>query len=289
MTHSQEQGGAGEMDAARLDLARIRVVLVETSHVGNIGSTARAMRTMGLSRLVLVNPRDAQFAQHPDAIALAAGAQALLQSASVTDTLRAALAGVAWAVATTGYAREFGPQTSDVRTLAAQAAQRLQQSPGDIAIVFGPERTGLSNEHVLACQAGCSIPTDPLHGSLNLSHAVQVVGYEWRRAVLEAHGQADAVLPRRDSRHPQARDTDPAASLEATEAMFDHWEQALAAIGYLDPQQPKHLMARIRRLLGRAEPTGTEIDILRGIAAAMIRPRHERIGQKQSAKGSSAG
>jgi tRNA/rRNA methyltransferase len=261
-------------------LAQARFVLVEPSHVGNIGSCARAVRAMGFARLCVVRPRDAQFRGAPEAIALAAAAADVLAAAQDFDSLAEALAGVQLACATTGYAREHGPRTVEVRAAAQEAARQAVQAGAQVAFVFGPERTGLANADVQRCHLCCSIPADPLRGSLNLAQAAQVVAYELRRELHAAAGQADAPPPRRDASQGGPREDEPAAGIEQVEAMFAHLEQGLVAVGYLDPAQPRHLMARLRRLLTRAQPSATEVDVLRGLAAAMVQPRRERAGGK---------
>jgi tRNA/rRNA methyltransferase len=261
-------------------LARLRFVLVEPSHVGNIGSSARAIRSMGFARLCVVRPRDPDFRGAPEAVALAAGAADVLASVSVFETLADALNGVQLAFATTGYARELGPEPLEIRAAAAQAARILDGPEAEAAFVFGPERTGLSNADVQRCHHCCSIPCDPERGSLNLSQAVQVVAYESRRELLAGVQRQDRPAPRRDHTQAGARPEDPLAGVEQTEAMFAHLEEGLLALGYLDPEEPKHLLARLRRLLLRARPTATEVDIVRGIAAAMVLPRKLRAGRK---------
>lgn len=256
-------------------------MLVEPSHVGNIGSCARALRAMGFDRLVVVRPRDPGFRDAAEAVALAAGAADVLAQAQVFDSLAQALQGVQLAFATTGYAREFGPETIEVRAAAQRAAALAQHGQGQIAFVFGPERTGLANVDVQRCQLCCSIPADPVRGSLNLAQAAQVVAYETRRELLASAQLRDRPAPRRDYTQSEPRPAELGASVEQAEAMFTHLEQGLVALGYLDAAQPKHLMARLRRLLTRAAPSVTEIDILRGIAAAMVRPRRERAGGKR--------
>jgi len=260
---------------------RVQFVLVEPSHVGNIGSCARAIRSMGFGRLSVVAPRDPGFRAAPEAVALAASAGDVLAQAREFGSLADALQGVQLAFATTGYAREFVAPPVEVRTAAAQGAQVLDDAQAQVAFVFGPERTGLSNADVQRCHACCSIPADPLRASLNLSQAAQVVAYELRREILARAGRSDMAAPRRDHTQPGQRADDPPAGVEQTEAMFEHLAQGLMAVGYLDPQEPKHLMARVRRLLMRARPTTIEVDILRGIASAMVLPRKLRAGRKK--------
>lgn len=266
-------------------LARVRFVLVAPSHVGNIGACARAIRSMGFTRLHVVRPQDPQFRAAPQALALAAGATDVLAQALAFDSLPDALQGVHLALATTRYAREFASEVLEIRRAAQHVAQALEEHDVQVAFVFGPERTGLSNLDVQCCHLNCSIPADPERGSLNLAQAAQVVAYESRREILATADQGGPPRPRGDHFRAQTRPQEPPASIEQTEAMFAHLEQGLAALGYLDPRQPKHLLARLRRLLLRARPTATEVDILRGIASAMVLPRKLRAGSKSAAKG----
>jgi tRNA/rRNA methyltransferase len=253
--------------------ARVRFVLVAPSHPGNIGAAARAIKTMGFARLAVVSPRSAGFRTEPEAVALSVGAIDVLRAAMDHPDLRMALTGVSLAFAMTGYTREFGPPLVDLRGACGQAGARLSEDggAGEIAFVFGTERSGLTNAEVERCHASCAIPADPAHGSLNLAQAVQVVAYEMRLALC-----ADPPSSRFSS--------EPPASVEALEGMYVHLEQALVAIGYLDPDEPRKLLSRVRRLLARAHPTASEIDILRGIYAAVIQRKLERAGTKSPAR-----
>ena len=256
------------MSAAAAD--RIRFVLVAPSHPGNIGAAARAIRTMGFGRLAVVAPREAGFRHHDEALAFATHATEVLQAASVHETLPQALEGVRLSFAMTGYAREFGPPLLDLRSAAARAAAHVAGEPGDVAFVFGGERNGLANDDVERCGACCAIAADAQAASLNLAQAVQVAAYECRLAIV-----GGAIEPQL---MPFGRA--PPASHDRVEGMFVHLEQALVDLGYLDPAQPKRLMSRLRRLLARAQPSDEEVDILRGIAAAIILRRVERAGRK---------
>ncbi len=229
-----------------------RFVLVGTSHPGNVGAAARAMKVMGFSDLVLVAPRFADVLQRPDAAAMASGAADVLASARVVDTLGDALEGVTHVCATAMTPRDFGPPTAAPRTLFAALAGSAHR----VAFVFGSERFGLANADVYRCHACVSIPTMPGYGSLNLAQAVQLLAYDWRQAL-----GGFAVAPRT----PSARPADDAA----LQGAVDHWERTLAEVGFLDPQVPRKLMPRLRQLLNRAEPTADEIHILRGIARAI--------------------
>lgn len=244
---------------------RVRFVLVAPGHGGNIGAAARALKTMGFGQLAVVAPRVAAFRTDAEALAWAThGADVLARAADFPD-LVSALAGVTYAYAMTGYAREFGARFVALRDAATEVNARLHDGGAAIAFVFGTERHGLTNEQVALCQACCAIPADPSAPSLNLAQAVQVTAYELRLAL-----QAAAPVDRFRREAP--------APLEAVEDMFAHLQQALIALGYLDPRAPRKLMPRLRRLLARAQPTASEVDILRGIAAAIIRRKSERGG-----------
>jgi tRNA/rRNA methyltransferase len=271
-----------EPDSAFSSLAkRVRFVLVAPTHPGNIGAAARAVCTMGFAHLVIVNPAMGDFRRQPDAIALAARAQDVLVAAQECADLRAALAGVGRAYAMTGYTREFGPPLVDLRGACEDARVFLgatgqadamgetnaTDTQGDVAFVFGTERSGLTNDEVALCQLSCAIPADPVRASLNLAQAVQVTAYELRLA----------LAPDKPASRFEA---DAPAGVEALEGMYGHLEQALVAMGYLDPEVPRKLLARLRRMLARAHPTAAEVDIVRGICAAIIQPKAQRIGSK---------
>ena len=228
-----------------------RFVLVGTSHPGNVGAAARAMKVMGYTDLVLVAPRHADVLQRDEALAMASGAGDILAAARVVPTLADALDGVTWACATAMTPRDFGPPTLTPREHFAM----LAASPQRVAFVFGPERTGLSNDDVYRCHACLSVPTNPDYGSLNLSQAVQLIAYDWRMA-LGGHGV-------------QPRTTDAQlADGAAVAGLLAHWQQTLEAIGFLDPAAPKKLMPRLNQLINRAQLSTDDVHILRGIARA---------------------
>jgi tRNA/rRNA methyltransferase len=227
--------------------ARVRVVLSHTSHPGNIGATARAMMTMGLARLVLVAPK-----RFPDAeaTARASGATAILESAAVVGTLDAALAGCSCAIGLSARPREFAGRVMNVRD-AAQFAVSPAAGEGDVALVFGTEMSGLSNDELARCTLVATIPANPAYASLNLAAAVQVAVYEWRMACAGgAVWRAPRFAP---------------ATQDAIEGLHAHATRTLAAIGFLDPRRPRRLMPRLRRLFARAGLEHEEINILRGI------------------------
>jgi len=226
-------------------------VLVETSHPGNVGSAARAIKVMGFSQLVLVAPRFPDVLAHPDAVAFASGATDVLEGARIVPTLAEALAGSTFACATAMTPRDFGPPTRAPRECFAE----LSATDHRVAFVFGGERFGLSNEHVYDCHVCLSIPTQPGYGSLNLAQAVQLVAYDWRQAL----GGFPVVERTRAPRE---------ADGAAVDGLLAHWREVLVEIGFLDPQTPRKLMPRLRQLLNRARVTEEEVHILRGIARA---------------------
>jgi tRNA/rRNA methyltransferase len=229
-------------------LDAIRIVLVAPSHPGNIGAAARAMLTMGLTRLVLVAPR-----RFPDseATALASGATAVLDNASVVATLDAALAGSVAAIGLSARPREFAGRVLPVREAAAEAIGLSVH--GDVAFVFGTEMSGLSNAELARCGIVGTIPANAEYASLNLAAAVQIVAYELRVA---ATGGNVWRAPRFEP-----------ATVDEIEALYAHGTSTLAAVRFLDPRMPKRLLPRLRRLFARAGLEKEEVNILRGILA----------------------
>ena len=233
-----------------------RFVLIGTSHPGNVGATARAMKVMGFSDLVLVAPRFDDVHRRPEALAMASGATDVLERARVVATLADALAGVTYACATAMTPRDFGPPTFAPRELFASLAAEAHR----VAFVFGSERFGMGNSDVYRCHACLSIPTTVEYGSLNLAQAVQLVAYDWRQAL-----GGYAVLPRTlDARR---------ADDVAVQGLLEHWQRTLVDIGFFDPAVPRKLMPRLRQLLNRAQLTEEEVHILRGVARAVDKRR----------------
>jgi tRNA/rRNA methyltransferase len=233
-----------------------RFVLLHTSHAGNVGAAARAMKVMGFSDLVLVAPRHADVTSHEEAVAMASGAADILVRARVVATLAEALDGISFACATAMTPRDFGPPTFAPRDRLPALAAEVAASAQRVAFVFGSERFGMANADVWRCHACLSIPTTPEYGSLNLAQALQCIAYDWRSAL-----GAQSVQPRTAVTLP--------ADGAAVAGALDHWQQALEAIGFLDPAAPKRLMPRLQQLVNRAQPTAEELHILRGIARAI--------------------
>ena len=236
---------------------KTRFILIQTSHAGNVGAVARAMRVMGFDDLVLVAPRWSDVLQREETVLRASGAVDVLAKARVVATLDEALDGITHLCATVMTPRDFGPPTRAPREHLASLVAPQAPAQGGVAFLFGSERFGMCNEDVYRCHVALSIPTAPDYGSLNLGAAVQLLAYEWRQA-LGGFGV-----------RPQAVPEEMPADAAAVAGLLAHWEQALVAVGYLDPAAPKKLMPRLNRLFNRAQPTAEEIHILRGVARAM--------------------
>lgn len=233
-----------------MNLDNIRIVLVNSSHPGNIGGAARAMKNMGLSRLYLVEPR--KF-PHPEADWRAASAGDLLDSAVVTSSLAEAIADCQFVVGTSARARRIPWPLLDPRQCAARIAGLSARE--QVAILFGREDRGLTNEELKLCNLHLHVPTSDDYGSLNLAMAVQIVCYELRMLSVQA------ALPRSED---DDWDT-PFSTRENMERFYTHLEQTLVDIEFLDPAAPRQLMSRLRRLYGRVRLDEMELNILRGI------------------------
>jgi len=265
-----------------------RFILINTSHAGNVGAAARAMKTMGFTDLVLVAPRWANVLRREETIQRASGALDVLKNARIVDTLDEALEGITHLCATAMTPRDFGPPTATPRehfesllkkerltqisrgleadlaykiepvAVASELVQAAVAAPErGMGFLFGCERFGMRNEDVYRCHVALSIPSDPQFGSLNLGAAVQVIAYEWRLALGAFPVQSATLEP-------------VLADAAQVAGMLGHLEQSLQAIGFLDPLAPKKLMPRLNQLFNRAGVTQEEVHILRGIAKAML-------------------
>ena len=241
------------------DLTAIRIVLVGTTDSGNIGAAARAMKTMGLSDLALVGPREFPSDK---ATARASGATDVLERALVVDRVEDAIADCNLVLGASARLRAITVPADTPR----EAADRIASLPGSthISVLFGREKTGLTNAELDLCQRLIHVPANPEYSSLNLAMAVQVMAYELRQCLLEpAVEVADDVPP---------------ATQAAMDGLFEHLERALIHVRYLDPDNPRQLMRRMRRLFHRAEPDADEVNLLRGILTKIERstpPTHD--------------
>lgn len=251
-------------------LSSISIVLVKTSHPGNVGSVARAMKTMGLRDLRLVSPREHTIAQHEEAVALASGAQDVLGQARVYDSLPEALDDVQLSYALSARLREMGPVLQNPAEAGREGITRAGQGQG-VAFVFGAERTGLSNEELLLCNRQVYIPGNPEYNSLNLAQAVQIVSYALRQAWLDEVSVKDAEPLRVPNPEKRGVNSPEKASAKAVADLRDHWLEAMAAVDFLNPAKPKKLVERLTRLLARAEMEREEVDMLRGFLSDVNR------------------
>ena len=268
---------------------KTRFVLIHTSHAGNVGATARAMKNMGFDDLVLVAPRWPNVLRREETIQRASGALDVLANARIVETLDEALDGMTHLCATAMTPRDFGPPTRAPRAhFAALMGEWFPESglllkkellphisigleadlaskPAGVAFLFGSERFGMQNEDVYRCHVALSIPADPAFGSLNLAAAAQLIAYDWREALGSYGVQSTVAEPR-------------LADAAEVAGMLKHLEQALTDIGFLDPATPKKLMPRLNQLFNRARLSPEEIHILRGMAKAMSQARREQPG-----------
>ena len=263
-------------------IMKTRFILINTSHAGNVGAAARAMKVMGFDDLVLVAPRWANVLRREETIQRASGALDVLKNARIVQTLDEALDGMTHLCATAMTPRDFGPPTRAPRQhfnmllnkellapinigLEANLIDKddLKQpksnvAPEGVAFLFGSERFGMQNDDVYRCHVCLSIPTDAQFGSLNLGAAVQLIAYDWREALGGFAVQSATAAPA-------------LADAKSVAAMLQHLEQALVAIDFLDPAAPKKLMPRLNQLFNRADLTAEEIHILRGVAKSILR------------------
>ena len=236
------------------------LVLVEPSHPGNIGSAARAIKTMGFTQLRVVAPAMLGALAHPDAMAFASGAADVLEQAASFDTLEAALADVSLAIGLSARTREFAPPLIDVAQAGVLAHEEVASAgaAARVAFVFGTERIGLTIEQAQRCHRLAQIDAEPAYSSLNLAQAVQIVAYELRRAL----GRTGTIAL--DAEHPDY------ATHAEIEQFFAHFREACVAVEFIDPDHPKKLFERMRRLFARTRLEREEVQLLRGLCKQMI-------------------
>ena len=265
---------------------KTRFILINTSHAGNVGAAARAMKTMGFTDMVLVAPRWANVLRREETIQRASGALDVLNNARIVETLDEALDGMTHLCATAMTPRDFGPPTrgprehfemllknehfrQQIRLLEPDLSPKNNElinaeaeTASGMGFLFGSERFGMANDDVYRCNVALSIPTNPKFGSLNLGAAIQLIAYEWRMTLGGFESEsADSTAAAIESK--------PLADAAQVTGMLQHWEKSLADIGFLDPAAPKKLMPRLNQLFNRAALSPEEIHILRGIAKAM--------------------
>jgi len=242
-----------------LMLQNIRIVLVETSHTGNMGSVARAMKTMGLTNLYLVNPLVKPDSQ---AISLAAGASDVIGNAKIVDMFDEAIAGCSLVVGTSARSRSLPWPMLDPRECGLKSVEEGQQAP--VALVFGRERVGLTNEELQKCHYHVAIAANPEYSSLNLAMAVQVITYEVRMAWLQSEQAAQPEYT--ESPYPLVDDL---------ERFYQHMEKMMIASGFIREAAPGQVMSKMRRLFTRARPERDELNILRGMLSSLEKKQGE--------------
>ncbi len=247
-----------------MKLANIRIVMIETTHPGNIGACARAMKNMGLSQLYLVKPR---LFPHDEASARASGADDILRAVTLCDSLGEALNGCRVVVGASARRRAIAWPELNPRECAEMVAPYSEQ--GEVAIVFGRESSGLTNEELDSCSHLVHIPCNPDFASLNVAAAIQVVAYELR---MSANVSTSELI--------ELEEMDLPATSEELEGLYEHMEQALIEIDFLDPEKPRKLMRRLRRLYNRASLEKREVNILRGILTTAQRQAQKASAQK---------
>ncbi|AMG59462.1 tRNA (cytosine(32)/uridine(32)-2'-O)-methyltransferase TrmJ [Pantoea vagans] len=243
-------------------LQNIRIVLVETSHTGNMGSVARAMKTMGLTNLYLVNPLVKPDSQ---AISLAAGASDVIGDAKIVDSLDEAIAGCSLVVGTSARSRSLPWPMLDARECGVKSVEEGQQAP--VALVFGRERVGLTNEELQKCHYHVAIQANPQYSSLNLAMAVQIIAYEVRMAWLQSQEQASSPPKFEESPYPLVDDL---------ERFYQHMEQMMLNSGFIREANPGQVMSKLRRLYTRARPERDELNILRGMLSSFEKRKNEK-------------
>jgi len=243
-------------------LQNIRIVLVETSHTGNMGSVARAMKTMGLTNLYLVNPLVKPDSQ---AISLAAGASDVIGEAKIIDSLDEAIAGCSLVVGTSARSRSLPWPMLDARECGVKSVEEGQQAP--VALVFGRERVGLTNEELQKCHYHVAIQANPEYSSLNLAMAVQIIAYEVRMAWLQSQEQASPAPKYEESPYPLVDDL---------ERFYQHMEQMMLNSGFIREANPGQVMSKLRRLYTRARPERDELNILRGMLSSFEKRKNEK-------------
>jgi tRNA/rRNA methyltransferase len=248
---------------------KTRFVLIETSHAGNVGGVARAMKVMGFDDLVLVRPRFDNVLRREETLQRSSGAQDVLKNARVVQTLEEALTGMTHWCATAMTPRDFGPPTRTPREH-FEILKAEEPQPKGIAFLFGSERFGMTNEDVYRCHVALSIPTNPNFGSLNLASAAQVIAYEWRLSLGGATSYLGADAMKSTAADQASREL---ADGPAIAGLLAHWESSLVEIGFLDPLAPKKLMPRLQQLFNRAHLSPEEVHILRGVAKHMALKR----------------
>jgi len=246
-------------------IENIKIVLIETSHPGNIGSAARAIKNMGLSQLVLVKPKDYPSVQ---ATARASGADSILENAVMVETVEQAIADSTLIIGASARDRRLTWPELDPRRMADLVFEEMSQKTAKVALLFGRENNGLSNEELALCHYLVQIPANPNYSSLNLAAAVQVLCYELRQTYLRLNKLSSDVVV-------EHKQDSPLADFEAIDRMHEHMQLVLTRLSFLSEKQPDKLVRRIKRLFNRAQMEEKEVQIIRGIMSAIEKVLNE--------------
>jgi len=241
-------------------LDNINIVMIQTTHTGNIGAAARAMKVMGLSKLYLVNPKSLPDEQ---SIAMSSNASDVLENAIIVDTLNEAIFDSQLVVGTSArHERSLSWNIQDSRSCAEHIVRHIDsQKNAKVSILFGRESSGLTNEELALCQHLVHIPTNPDYSSLNIASAIQILSYECRLAAINQ--TQDPIEA------PNLKDKDEWVNANELDSYYEHLESTLVDIDFIDPDKPKHLLPRLRRLYSRSGITRSEMNILRGILSSI--------------------
>lgn len=246
----------------------IHFVMIAPSHPGNVGAAARAIKTMGFGRLVLVDVKPS-IITHPDAIAMASGATDVLDRALMTADLGTALAPIHLSFALSARTRYLGPPACHIRTAAKIAAQNIQEHDARIALVVGTERMGMTNEQTMHCNYLCHIPANEQYSSLNVAQALQIAAWEFRYALLDGDQAPDQLLPNaiKGKKHRRAR---PADTIQV-DALLTHWREALTALEIIKADEPKRIPERMAHFFRRFQMREDEVSLFRGVCSAILK------------------
>ena len=250
-------------------LSGIRIVMIQTSHTGNIGAAARAMKVMGLSELYLVKPKSAPDEQ---SVAMSSNATDILDNATIVETLSEAITGCQLVVGTSArHERTLSWDIQDSRSCGKLIAKHSNsQSEAKVAVLFGRESSGLTNEELAVCQHLVHIPTNPDYSSLNVASAVQILSYECRLAAMNIEESFDTTIDMSNNKNTiDSKDNnDNWVTADDLESYFEHLKQIMIDVNFLDPENPRYLIPRLRRLYSRSGITRSEMNILRGMLAS---------------------
>lgn len=247
---------------------QVQFIMITPTHPGNVGAAARAIKTMGFNHLTLVGVCPS-ICTHPEAIALASGAVDVLEGTRIVPDLQTALAPVHLSFGLSARTRYLGPPACNIRQAARQSVEAIEQQNAHIALVFGTERVGLTNDQARQCSYLCHIPANENYSSLNVAQALQLSAWELRYALLEAAADPSALMPIRKTgiKHQRQR---PATNAQV-DALLQHWQQAMHALQLTHPGDNKKIMARMAQFFRRFQMQEDEVSLFRGVCSAILK------------------